>query len=57
MSSVRLIDNGVYIFGMLLYESIFYESNPDVDIFDEYVDENSKVLEIDGQKVLFMKTS
>ena len=40
-----------------IYESIFYESNPDVDIFDEYVDENSKVLEIDGQKVLFMKTS
>lgn len=40
-----------------IYESIFYESNPDVDIFDEYVDENSKVLDIDGQKVLFMKTS
>lgn len=40
-----------------IYESIFYESNPDVDIFDDYVDENSKVLEIDGQKVLFMKTS
>jgi len=40
-----------------IYENIFYESNPDVDIFDDYVDENSKVLEIDGQKVLFMKTS
>lgn len=40
-----------------IYESIFYESNPDVDIFDDYVDENSKVIDMDGQKVLFMKTS
>lgn len=40
-----------------IYESIFYESNPDADIFDEYVDENSKVIDMDGQKVLFMKTS
>ena len=40
-----------------IYESIFYESNPDTDIFDEYVDEDSKIIDMNGQKVLFMKTS
>lgn len=36
-----------------IYETIFYESNPDEDIFDSYVDENHKVVEENGQKVLY----
>jgi hypothetical protein len=36
-----------------IYETIFYESNPDEDIFDSYIDENHKVVEENGQKVLY----
>ena len=39
-----------------IYESIFYESNPDEDIFDSMVDDNNKVIEKDGQKVLYSLT-